>query len=183
MMPLCTTATAAGLVRVGVAHRGRAVGRPAGVADAGVAADRVLHQQVGERDELADGAAAREVAVLQRGDAGAVVAAVLEPLQRLDEQRRDLVPAEDGDDAAHQEAAFSALSARRRSMIRRPRPGFTSCRPRAMRERAGRHVGDDRPSRPPTSAPSPTLTGATSAVFEPMKAPSPISVRCLKTPS
>ncbi|GJD76602.1 hypothetical protein CFIICLFH_4860 [Methylobacterium goesingense] len=32
-------------------------------------------------------------------------------------------------------------------------------------------------------APAPTLTGATSAVFEPMKAPAPIVVRCLFTPS
>ena len=82
---------------------------------------------------------------MQRGDAGAVVAAVLEPLQRLEDQRRDLVAAEDGDDAAHQAAAFCALSARSRSMSRRPRPGLTSWRPRATRERAGGHVvGDDR---------------------------------------
>ena len=103
---------AAGLVRMGVALGRLAVGRPAGVADAGVAADRVLDQQVGERDQLADGAAALEAAVLQRGDAGAVVAAVLEPLQRLEDQRRDLVPPEDADDAAHQASAFLAPSAR-----------------------------------------------------------------------
>jgi hypothetical protein len=32
-------------------------------------------------------------------------------------------------------------------------------------------------------APSPTVTGATSIVSEPMKARAPISVRCLETPS
>ena len=80
------------------------MGRPAGVADAGVAAERVADEEVGEGDELADGAPAVEAAVVQRGDAGAVVAAVLEPLQRLEDQRRDLVAAEDGDDAAHQVA-------------------------------------------------------------------------------
>ena len=95
MMPLCTTATPPGLVRVGVALGRRAVRRPAGMADAGMAADRILHEQVGERDQLADRAAAGEAAVVQRRDAGAVVAAVLEPLQRLEDQRRDLVAAED----------------------------------------------------------------------------------------
>jgi hypothetical protein len=35
----------------------------------------------------------------------------------------------------------------------------------------------------PTIAPSPMVTGATSAVFEPMKAPAPITVRYLPNPS
>ena len=91
----------AGLVRMRVALRRLAVRRPAGVADAGLAADRVAHQEVGERDELADGAAPAEAAVVHGGDAGAVVAAVLEPLQRLEDERRHLVAAEDRDDAAH----------------------------------------------------------------------------------
>ena len=102
MMPLCTTATPPAWCGWAL----RSVGWPC-------VAQRVwpmpawprigsLHQQVGERDQLADGAAAAEAAVVHGGDAGAVVAAVLEPLQRLEDQRRDLVPAEDRDDAAHQ---------------------------------------------------------------------------------
>jgi hypothetical protein len=35
----------------------------------------------------------------------------------------------------------------------------------------------------PTMAPAPTVTGATSELLEPMKAPAPISVWCLKKPS
>jgi hypothetical protein len=35
----------------------------------------------------------------------------------------------------------------------------------------------------PTIAPAPIDTGATSALFEPMNAPAPISVRCLAKPS
>ena len=104
---------AAGLVGVGVALGRLAVGRPAGVADARLAADRVADEEVGEGDELADRAAALEPALVEGGDAGAVVAAVLEPLQRLEDQRRDLVAAEDGDDAAHQAPAFSGLRRRR----------------------------------------------------------------------
>src|SRR5215471_4890516 len=35
----------------------------------------------------------------------------------------------------------------------------------------------------PTYAPSPILTGATKAEFDPIKAPLPMSVRCFATPS
>ena len=51
--------------------------------------------------QLALGAAALEVAVLQGGDAGRIVAAIFQPLQRLDDQRRDRRRAENSDDAAH----------------------------------------------------------------------------------
>ena len=173
---------AAGLVRVGVALGGLAVRRPAGVADAGLAADRVADEEVGEGDELAHGAAAAEPAVMDGGDAGAVVAAVFQPLQRLEDERRHLVAAEDRDDAAHQWPVLSAFSARSRSMTRWPSPGFVAWRPRAMaRAPSGTSAVMTDPAA--TSARAPTLTGATSAVFEPMKARAPISVRCLKTPS
>ena len=63
-----------------------------------------------------------------------------------------------------------------------PEAGLAHLPAAGERERAVGHVGgDDRARR--DQRPSPTLTGATSAVFEPMKAPAPISVRCLKTPS
>jgi hypothetical protein len=45
---------------------------------------RVVHEEVGEIDELAHRAAAVEPATVHGGDAGAVIAAVFEPLQRLD---------------------------------------------------------------------------------------------------
>ena len=172
-----------GLVRVRVALARRAVRRPAGMADAGMAADRILHEQVGERDQLAHRPPAAEAPLVHGRDAGAVVAAILEPLQRLEDQRRDLVAAEDRDDPAHQEAAFpAALSARSRAISRSPRPGFTVCRPRPSASApAGTSAVITEPAA--TSAPSPIETGATSAEFEPMKARAPISVRCLKTPS
>ena len=147
---------AAGLVGVGVALGRLAVGRPAGVADAGVAADRVADEEVGEGDELADRAPALEPPLVEGGDAGAVVAAVLEALQRLEDQRRDLVAAEDGDDAAHQAPAFSgafgaaraALSARNRSLNLVASPGLASWRARAKaRAPAGDVLGDDRARR------------------------------------
>ena len=104
-----------------------------------------LHQEVGERDELADGAAAAELAVLHGGDAGAVVAAVLEPLQRLEDERRHLVAAEDRDDAAHQALALPDFSARSRSMIRCAEAGLRRLAAAGDGEGAGGDVvGDDR---------------------------------------
>ena len=140
---------AAGLVRVGVALGRLAVGRPAGVADAGVAADRVLDQEVGERDQLADGAAAGELAVVHRGDAGAVVAAVLQPLQRLEDQRGDLVAAEDRDDAAHLSACPFRLERAQPLHDPLPEAGLASPagRGRCASAAVGHVVGDDRARR------------------------------------
>jgi hypothetical protein len=132
----------AGAVGMGVAVGRRAVGGPAGVADAAVAADRVADEEVGERDQLAGGAAAVEMALVHGGDAGAVVAAVFEALQRLEDQRRDLVAAEDADDAAHlSELPFarpSPPSAARAASARGPASppagrGRRRARPRARR--------------------------------------------------
>jgi len=81
---------------------GDAVGRPARVADADLAAERRRPQALDEAVELALGAAALDAPIDQRGKAGAVVAAVFEPPQPLDQQRRDLSLADDADDAAHQ---------------------------------------------------------------------------------
>ncbi len=72
---------ARGAVRVRVALGRRAVRRPARVTDAGGAGQRRAIQCGGEVAELALGAAALDVAVHQRGDAGAVIAAVLQTAQ------------------------------------------------------------------------------------------------------
>ena len=110
MMPLCTTETCAVHVRMRVALDRRAVRRPARVADAGVALQRLLQQARLEVAQLALGAAALEVAVLDGGDAGRVIAAILEPTQRVDEVGRDRLLPENADDAAH---ASRSLSLRR----------------------------------------------------------------------
>ena len=88
-------------MRMGVALGRRAMRRPAGVADADVAVER-LHAELGrEIAELALGPAARDGAVLERRDAGAVIAAIFEPPQRIDQARRNRLDADDADDAAH----------------------------------------------------------------------------------
>ena len=78
---------ARGAVRMRVALGRRAVRRPARMADAGRAGQRQTIQHGGEIAKLALGSAALDVAVDQRGDAGAVVAAIFQPAQRIQDQR------------------------------------------------------------------------------------------------
>src|SRR5690606_12595306 len=169
-------------MRMGIALIRRAMRRPAGMADPGLAADRITHQQIRQCDQLADRAAPIQPALMQRGDAGAVIAAVFQPLQRFQDQGCDLVTAEDADNPAHPPFAFAVFSARSRSIILAPNPSRTCGRARAtINASAGTSRVTTVPA--PTTARAPIATGATSALFEPMKAPAPISVWCLKTPS
>ena len=92
----------------------------------------------------------REAAVVHRGDAGAVVAAVLEPLQRLEDQRRDLVAAEDARRCRTSGASFPRLE--RAQPLHQPRaraPGFTVLPRRGASASApvGHVLGDHRARR------------------------------------
>ena len=90
-----------GGVGMGVGLVRAAVGRPAGVADADGAGERLARQQRFEVAELALGATARDVAVGQRGDARRIVAAIFEALQPVEQQRGHRRLADDAEDAAH----------------------------------------------------------------------------------
>ncbi|MNT56625.1 hypothetical protein D3C72_1939390 [compost metagenome] len=111
-------ADAAGLVRVGVGGRGRAVGGPAGVADADGPAQGLDGQDGFQLADLALGAAAFDAAVNHGGDAGGIIAAILQPLQAVDQAGNDGACARDADDAAHMvcsgEGAGRSRFARRR---------------------------------------------------------------------
>ena len=88
-------------VRVGVALDRLAVRGPARVADAGAALQRLVGEPQLQVLQLALGAAAIEVAVLDGGDAGRIIAAILEPPQRVDEIARHRLLPENANDAAH----------------------------------------------------------------------------------
>ena len=60
-----------------------------------------LGSRVFEVAKLAFGAAARQLALLERGDAGGIVAAIFQPLERIDHQRRDRLTADNSNYAAH----------------------------------------------------------------------------------
>ena len=78
-----------------------AVRRPAGVADADRAGERLGGELGLEVLELALGAPPLEPAVLERRDAGRIIAAVFEPLERIDDRPGDRPAAQDADNAAH----------------------------------------------------------------------------------
>ncbi len=90
-----------GGMRMGVALGRPAVGRPAGVADADRALERLALELGFEIAKLALGAAARQAAAFQRGHAGGVIAAIFEALERIDQLHRDRLAAEDADNSAH----------------------------------------------------------------------------------
>ena len=122
------------LVGVGVQVVRPAVGRPAGVSEA----DRGVRRPVGDRGrqvrQLAGLLLDEQVAVLvDEGDPGRVIPAVLEPLQPFDENRARLAGTRVADDAAHvsesvlrrsrtADAARSerSLTTSRRSLTARP---------------------------------------------------------------
>src|SRR6185437_8987982 len=119
--------------RMGVGLARHAMRRPAGMADADPALDRLLGETRLEPRELALGAAALDMAIDQRRDAGRIIAAIFEPPEPLDEQRRHLLTPDDANDAAHQPLLRFALAARVSCFCCRhcaARPAFTTWRPR-----------------------------------------------------
>ena len=102
----------AGEMRMRVGLVGNAVGGPAGVADADRAFERLGGQPALQIDELALGAAAAEPAVVDGGDAGGIVAAIFEPLQRIDDQRRNGRAPDNPDNPAHAQVVPSRWPSR-----------------------------------------------------------------------
>jgi hypothetical protein len=90
-------------VRVGIRLTGWSMGRPARVCDAGAPGERRLGQRRLETRHLPGHAGALQAAGLaaQHRHAGRVVAAVLEPMQALDQDRDHVALGHRPDDAAH----------------------------------------------------------------------------------
>ena len=91
-------------VRMGVGFGRLAVRRPAGVADSDRPAERRGRKFGFKVLELALGAPALEQAVLERRHAGGIVAAIFEPLQRIDNRARDGAAPQNADNPAHQKS-------------------------------------------------------------------------------
>ena len=92
---------ALGRMRMRVVLGRLAVGGPAGVADAGMAGERLGLQSRLEILQLAFGAAALEMVAFQRGDACGIVAAIFQPLERIHQLLRDRTAPQNADNAAH----------------------------------------------------------------------------------
>ncbi len=93
---------ASGHVRMGVVLGGCSMGGPAGMADADGAVERCSLEHGFEIDELALGASPFDPTVDQGCDAGAVIAAIFEAFQRIEQQGRRRLPAQNTDNAAHE---------------------------------------------------------------------------------
>ena len=132
-------------VRVRVLLGRPAVRRPARVADAVVAGERVGADDLLEVRQLAGAAAQVDRAVADDRDAGRVVAAVLEPPQPVDEDGHDVLRSDVADDSAHDGLSpdsFRTLLRLRRLLLD---PALdVALLAGADRERAGGHVLADR---------------------------------------
>ena len=130
-----------GAVRMRVALGRRAMGRPARVADADAAGQRGAFQHRCQIAELALGAAAFDMAVDEGSDAGAVIAAIFQPPQRVHQQRSRGTRSDHSDDAAHQLFVL-CFAFRCSARIAAAPPGFCTCRPRAIASASGDILGD-----------------------------------------
>ena len=90
-----------GRVRVGILLVRSAVGRPAGMRDPDLSRRGTVLQFLDQIGELAFGAAAHEIAVMDGADPRAVIAAIFHPPEAVDEPIRDRAAADDTDDSAH----------------------------------------------------------------------------------
>src|SRR4030095_534046 len=88
-------------VGMGVLFRGTAVGGPARVADAERAGQRLLSQHALEHLDAAGGAPDVKRALVEHRDARGVVAAILEPLQSLDDDADRALVTDVADDSTH----------------------------------------------------------------------------------
>src|SRR5205085_2941748 len=102
-------------VRVGIAVGRFAVGGPARVGDADVAGGGVTLQVLGQVADAPDLLADVQARPGQRGDAGAVVAAILQPLQTFEQDGFRLTRTNVTDDAAHGASLGVTGSARKRN--------------------------------------------------------------------
>ena len=99
---------ALGGVGMRVAFSRPAMGRPAGVADADGAGERLTREPGFEIAQLALSPPADKLPAFQRGDTGGIVAPVFEPLECIDKQARDRLTPENANNSAH--ASGSLLS-------------------------------------------------------------------------
>src|ERR1700722_7784658 len=100
------------------------------------------------------------MAIHQRGDAGAVIAAVFQPPQRIQQQWRRVPCADEPDTATHQRCFLFLLARYSAAQF-----GFCTCWPRP-RARASGATSAVITLPAPTNAPSPTDTGATRTASE-----------------
>ena len=128
-----------GAVRMRVALGRRPVRRPPRVPDPDRSRQRLPLQRRGQIAQLALGPSPLDVAVHQGGDAGAVIAAIFQPPQRIQNDRRGGTGADNPNNATH-----SVLSLRNRGRPHLNRPSeLLHLPPTRQRQRIRRHIFGD----------------------------------------
>src|SRR5208282_5073429 len=113
-------------VRMRVVLGRPAVRRPAGVTDADRSRQRLARELQFQILEFALRTPSRQGAVLKRGDAGGIVAAVFEALERVDELRCNRLSADDSDNAAHPSRQTPRPSLQRNPLRHQPLEAFVA---------------------------------------------------------
>ena len=93
-------------VRMGIVHRRRAMGGPAGMRDAGGPGSRLSHQLFRQILQLALGPAAIELAIMHGTDASGIITAIFQPLQPFDQPIGHIAASKNSNNAAHGSNAF-----------------------------------------------------------------------------
>src|SRR6185369_11361434 len=88
-------------VGVRIADGGRTMRRPACMGDAGNAMERIFGKLTGEVVELPLGPPTLELAVVDGADARGIIAAILQPLEAVEQPLRDVGLTDDADNPAH----------------------------------------------------------------------------------
>ena len=95
-------------MRVGIVAGWCAVGGPAGVGDADAGGQGIKHKFAGQVGQFARRAPPVHHAVVDGGNPGAVVAAILKPPEAIDKSIRHRLTRNNADDAAHGYLPFFA---------------------------------------------------------------------------
>ncbi len=96
-------------VRMSIVDGGSAVGGPAGVGDADRSAQRLARQLAGQVFEFSFRSTARQLAMVDGADAGAIVAAIFEALEAVEQPLRDQRFPDNRNDPAHRPSVTQFL--------------------------------------------------------------------------
>ncbi len=114
-------------VRMGIVDGRRAMGGPAGVGDADRSAERLARQLAGQVFELSFGPPPSQLAMVDGADAGAIVAAIFEALEAIEQPLRDQRFPDNRNDPAHRPSVTQIL---------RTMPSNIHCRRNGARSQA-----------------------------------------------
>ena len=131
LVPVLNDGDTVGCMRMRISFGRRAMRGPARVTDADDAIERIVGEKTVEIDQLSFGPPSLDRTAIERGNAGTVIAAILKPLQRLQNGWCDGFRSDNADDAAHDYSPDETLlifTCAARNVTAQPL--FSNCLPR-----------------------------------------------------